>query len=172
MFFRHSILVAVMLAGCASTVMVRVDDDKPEMREVAKQDCSAYEQRGEELRGGLDFGALLGMVRGGPYVEQARTASANWDRGIHAMVAQYKELCSRFNSGAISLAAYDRRVAEIDQFWAEAQGIRQSADDAIRGRGQKAWGELDRTPADASSYDDGKRIAASVDALVAKLGVR
>ena len=163
------------LSACASnTVVVRLDDNSPETREVQKMDCGVYDTRGEALRVGVDFGVLFGIVRGGPYVEKARVTGMNWDRGVHQMVAQYKELCSRFNSGSISQSAYSQRVAEVDQFWAEAQGIRQNAEDAIRGRGQASFGELDRAaPDNASSSDESSQsIAVSIDILVSKLSAR
>jgi hypothetical protein len=168
------LLGVLALTACASTVRVRVNDDGPEMREVQKMDCGAYDARGDAMLTGLDFGVLFGIVRGAPYAERARIASMNWDRSVHHMVGQYKELCSRFNSGGISQAAYDTRVAEIDQLWAEAQGIRQSAEEIIRGHGQASFGELERSTADtASSGEEGRQsIASAIDALVSKLGAR
>jgi hypothetical protein len=144
------------------------------MREVQKMDCSVYDTRGEAMRAGLDFGLLFGVVRGGPYVEKAKVTGMNWDRSVHHMVAQYKELCSRFNSGGISQTAYSQRVAEIDQLWAEAQGIRQNAEEAIRGHGQSSFNELDQSTADSPSTSEESRqsIAVAIDALVSKLGAR
>ena len=90
------------------------------------------------------------------------------------MFAQYKELCSGFNSGGVSQTAYNQRVAEIDQFWAEAQGIRQNVQDAIRGHGQSSFNELDQSTADSASGSEDSRqsIAVAIDALVSKLGAR
>ena len=173
--FPHLALGVLVMTACASSPMlVRVDDDGPAMREVQKLDCGVYDSRGEAMRVGVDFGLLFQIVRGGPYVEKAQIASMNWDKSVHHMVAQYKELCTRYNSGGISQAAYDQRVAEIDQFWAEAQGIRQNANDAIRGHGQASFGELDRATADApsSAEESGQNIAVAIDALVSKLGAR
>jgi len=126
MFHRSSCfaLGLILITACASnTVLVRADDSSSEMREVQKMDCSVYDTRGEAMRAGLDFGLLFGVVRGGPYVEKAKVTGMNWDRSVHHMVAQYKELCSRFNSGGISQTAYSQRVAEIDQLWAEATAL-------------------------------------------------
>ena len=173
--FSHFVLGVVVMSACASnTMLVRVDDEGPATREVQKQDCGVYDSRGEAMRVGVDFGLLFQVVRGGPYVEKAQIASMNWDKSVHHMVAQYKELCTRYNGGGISQAAYDVRVAEIDQFWAEAQGIRQNANDAIRGHGQASFNELERSTADTtSSADEGRQnIAVAIDALVVKLGAR
>lgn len=156
-----------MIAACASTVMVRVDDNSPETREVQKMDCSVYDNNGQALRSGADFGAYFGPSRGGPYV-------ASWERSVLTLVGQYKELCARHNSGAISLAAYNTRLAEIDQLWAEAQGIRQSVDETIRGHGRDSFNELEgaTSRSGAISNDDAERVAAAIDALAGKLGGR
>ena len=178
MFHRFPCIVLGLLSitACATsnTVRVRVDDDNPETREVQKMDCSSYDTRGESLRVGLDFGLLFGLVSTGPYVEKAKLTGMNWDKSVHHMVAQYKELCSRFNSGGISQAAYDQRVAEIDQLWAEAQGIRQNAQEVIRGNGQESFNELDRSSRDTpSSLEDNRQhVVDAIDALVIKLGAR
>ena len=177
MFHRFPCLalgVLVMTACASNTMLVRVDDESPATREVQKLDCGVYDSRGEAMRVGVDFGVLFQVVRGGPYVEKAKMATMNWDKSVHHMVAQYKELCSRYNSSGISQAAYDQRVAEIDQFWAEAQGIRQSAEEIIRGHGQASFNELERSTADpASSAEEGRQnIAVAIDALVIKLGAR
>jgi hypothetical protein len=177
MFNRRSVLAssALFLLACSpATVNLRVDDVGTETREVQKQDCSTYDTRGEALRAGIDFGVLFGAARGGVYVEKSKIAGVNWDKSVRYMVLQYKELCGRYNSAGLSLAAYNTRLAEIDQLWAEAQGIRQSIDETIRGHGQASFAELDReTPGkSAPSDDDRQRIAGAIDALVAKLGAQ
>lgn len=173
--FLRIVLGLLSVSACASnTVAVRVDDSSSEMREVQKLDCSVYDTRGEAMRVGLDFGLLFGLVSVGPSVGQAKVTGMNWDKSVHHMVAQYKELCSRFNSGGISQTSYDVRVAEIDQLWAEAQGIRQSAQEIIRGHGKESFNELDQSPADSSSSldENRQRIVGAIDALVVKLGAQ
>ncbi len=169
------VFVLLSLAGCASnTVVVRVDDNGPETREVQKLDCSVYDTRGDVMRTGIDFGILFGVSQGGPYVEIAKSAGVKWDRGVNLMVNQYKEVCSRFNSGGISQSAYNTRVAELDQLWAEAQGIRQSADETIRSHGQGSFNELDRATPDnpGAPNEQRQRIVVAIDALMVRLGAQ
>jgi hypothetical protein len=175
--FNRSVLLssAMFLLACGpSMVNLRVDDVGTETREVQKQDCSTYDTRAESIRSGIDFGLLFGAARGGVYVEKSRIAGVNWDKSVKYMVLQYKEICGRYNSGGISIASYNTRLAEIDQLWAEAQGIRQSIDETIRGHGQASFDELERsTPGQSGpSDDDRQRIAGAIDALVAKMGAR
>jgi hypothetical protein len=168
-------LVLLSLVGCASssTIVVRVDDNSAETREVQKMDCRVYDTQGESMRAGIDFGVLFGLVRGGPYVEQTKISGVKWDKSVNHMVAQYKEVCSRFNSGGMSQSGYSQRIAEIDQLWAEAQGIRQSADEVIRSHGRESFSELERSSADSPSpVEQQQRIVVAIDALVVRLGAQ
>jgi len=165
--------ISLLACGC-STVTLRVDDVGSETREVQKLDCSSYDTRGDSLRSGIDFGQLFGAARGSSYVEQSRVAAGNWDRSIRYMVVQYRDLCERYNSAGVSLAAYNTRLAEIDQLWAEAEGIRKSIVETIRGHGQESFDELERSTVEkpAASDDGRQRIAGAIDALLAKMGAR
>ncbi len=176
MLQRGSYLACLILSvtGCASsnTIVVRVDDDSAETREVQKMDCRVYDTQGESMRVGIDFGLLFGLVHGGPYVEQAKVSGVKWDKSVNHMVAQYKEVCSRFNSGGLSQSAYSQRIAEIDQLWAEAQGIRQSADEAVRSHGKESFNELEQSTGDGGVVEQQHRIAGAIDALASRLGAQ
>jgi hypothetical protein len=141
---------------------------------VQKLDCGVYDERGKSLTVGLNFSLLWGGATGGPSVQRAQTAGVKWDKSVQFIIAQYKELCGRYNSGGISQASYDRRLGEIDQLYAEAAGIRQSADDIIRRHSQGAFSALDRqTAGEAETGGQGaeaEQVASAVDALTAKVG--
>jgi hypothetical protein len=158
-------LAALVLAGCASTsIRVPVDDRGLEYREVQKLDCGVYDERTRSLTVGLNLSLLFGTVQGGPSVTSAETVGMKWDRSVQGIVAQYKELCSRFNGGALSQTAYAARLAEIDQLHAEAAGIRRSAEDLIRARSQTAFADLDRETGDQGSAPS-EQVASSIDTL-------
>ena len=152
-------------------MIVRVDDHSAETREVQRVDCRVYDQRTESLRVGLDFSLLFGVAKAGPYLERTRKLSMDWDKSVHQMVAQYKELCSRFNAGAISLTAYEQRLSEIDQLWAEARGVRRSVEDITQTRAGQAFNELDSEAGRETSID-GEQAASAVENFSKKLGVQ
>lgn len=175
--FPGTILVLLSACASSSTVRVPVDDAGSAYREVQRMDCDTYDAREKSLTVGLSFGVLWGAANVGPYVKRAEATGMRWDRGVHIIIARYKELCSRFNTGAISQQSYDARIAEIDQLYNEAAGIRQAADALIRGHAGSAFGELDRESAAAAPSNDDRvqqadGVAAAVDAMVSKLGVQ
>jgi hypothetical protein len=164
-------LTLASLAGCAaSTVRVPIADGASETREMQKIDCSVYDERTKSLTLGLSFSALFGTVSAGPYVTTAETTGVKWDKSAQMIVAQYKELCARYNSGAVSQPSYDNRLGEIDQLYAEAQGIRASADSVIRGHSKEAFNDLDANTSPPDRIGEAQAVVSSVDALYAKLG--
>lgn len=173
---RHSMLLPLLglvapLAGCASsTVKVPVTDGASEFREVQKLDCRVYDERQKSLTVGLSFSALFGAVAGGPHVTVAESTGVKWDKSVQFIVAQYKEVCSRYNAGAVSQASYDTRIAEIDQLYQEALGVRQSADALIRGHSREAFGELDKETGAGDRIAAAQQVVSAVDALFAKTG--
>jgi hypothetical protein len=175
---------ALLAVACASsnTVRVPVDDGQTAFREVQKMDCGVYDQRESSLTAGINFSLLWGSATAGPSVTRGQAVGVKWDKSVHAIIVRYKELCSRYNSGALSQAGYDARLAEIDQLYAEAGGIRQNADEVIRRNAHQAFAELDTqtaaadVPAAAASAaptpaaTDAEGVAQAVDALMSKLG--
>jgi hypothetical protein len=166
-----SLFASLVLAGCAaSTVRVPIADGASEAREMQKIDCSVYDTREKSLTVGLSFSTLFGAVEAGPYVKTAEVTGVRWGKSAQMIVAQYKELCARYNSGAVSQPSYDNRLAEIDQLYAEAQGVRASADSVIRGHSKEAFADLDNNTSPPDRIGEAQAVVSSVDALYAKRG--
>jgi hypothetical protein len=181
----HAQLPSVLLlalvgaaSACGSssgTVRVPLDAQRTQFREAQKLDCAVYDERGKSLTAGLNFSALWGGASAGPYVQRAEQVGVKWDKGVQMLVAQYKELCGRYNGGALTQQEYDGRLSEIDQLYGEAAGIRQSADEVARRHSKESFSELDRetsapAPSPAERAQEAEQVAAAVDALVGKLG--
>jgi hypothetical protein len=170
--------VAGFASACASssTVQVPVDDARSSYLTMSRLDCSVYDEKGRSLTVGVNFSLLWGAAASGPFVQRGEVTGVKWDKSVQFIVAQYKEVCGRFNAGALTQAAYNTRLAEIDQLYAEAAGIRQNADDVIRRHSQQAFSELDKQAGEAAaqpvaSNGDADNVVASVDRLMSQLGV-
>ena len=166
-------MLSLAAASCASsTVRVPIADGASETREVQKLDCRVYDERTKSLTVGLSFSALFGAAAAGPYVTTAESTGVKWEKAAQMVVAQYKELCARYNSGAVSQPSYDARVGEIDQLYAEAQGIRASADSVIRGHSKEAFADLDKNTDNAGGDQiaQAQQVVSSVDTFYAKVG--
>jgi hypothetical protein len=159
-------------AGCAATtVRVPIADGASETRETQKLDCGVYDERTKSLTVGLSFSALFGAAAAGPYVTSAETAGVKWEKAAQMVVAQYKEVCSRYNAGAISQPSYDSRISEIDALYAEAQGIRASADSVIRGHSKEAFADLDKNTSEGGDQiAQAQQVVVSIDVFYAKVG--
>jgi hypothetical protein len=167
-------VVSLAASGCASsTVRVPIADGASETREVQKLDCRVYDERTKSLTVGLSFSVLFGAAAAGPYVTTAESTGVKWEKAAQMVVAQYKELCARYNAGAVSQPSYDARVGEIDQLYAEAQGIRANADAVIRGHSKEAFADLDKNTGSEAGGDQvaaAQGVVSQVDAFYAKLG--
>jgi hypothetical protein len=167
------LLTALAAGACASTVQVPVDAARTQFREVPKLDCKVYDERGRALTAEVRFSQLWGSSADGATVQRAELVGARFGKGVQALVVQYKELCARYNGGAVTQEEYDARLAEIDQLYAEAAGVRQSVDETIRRHSRASFGDLDKETGGSApaAPPDPESVVAAVDALVGKLGV-
>ena len=92
-------------------IRVFVDKDHIKSIVVNKQDCTIM--RGETNTYGFGFkvgGLHFGM---GPEIFYRHSTGINWTWGTQLMVAEYQELCTRFNTGRLSQEEYSEEVYEI-----------------------------------------------------------
>ena len=93
--------------------MIRVFVDKNHMESivVGKQDCSIMRSETDTYGFGFKIGGLLyGM---GPEVYYGHSSGINWNWGTQLMVAEFQELCTRFNTGRLSKEEYSEEVYGI-----------------------------------------------------------
>jgi hypothetical protein len=155
------------LAACGpSMVRVPVNDAGSEFREVQQLDCRVYDAKKRSLTAGFSVSALFGAVSAGPTIELASTTSVHWDESVQRIIARYKELCSRFNAGAVSLAAYDARLREIDALAGDAERIHDDGIAATRARASAAFAELEGGGGNPAV----QRVVSAIDALHQRTG--
>ena len=93
--------------------MIRIFVDKHHMKSivVGKQDCSIMRNETDTYGFGFKIGGLLyGM---GPEVYYGHSSGINWNWGTQLMVAEFQELCTRFNTGRLSQEEYSEEVYGI-----------------------------------------------------------
>ena len=93
--------------------MIRIFVDKNHMKSivVGKQDCSIMRNETDTYGFGFKIGGLLyGM---GPEVYYGHSSGINWNWGTQLMVAEFQELCTRFNTGRLSQEEYSEEVYGI-----------------------------------------------------------
>ena len=92
---------------------IRIFVDKNHMKSivVGKQDCSIMRSETDTYGFGFKIGGLLlGM---GPEVYYGHSSGINWNWGTQLMVAEFQELCTRFNTGRLSQEEYSEEVYGI-----------------------------------------------------------
>ena len=78
---------------------------------VEKQDCEVMDKKEFAIALGWKFGGWGFGV--GPEIAFKDSQGVDWSGSVQYMVAEYQELCSRYNTGRISQAQYDREIQNI-----------------------------------------------------------
>ncbi len=77
----------------------------------AEQDCTVMDYETDSFTIGFKAGGLLWGV--GPEVSWGSAKGTQWNDALQHMVAEYQELCSRYNTGRISDAEYKKEIDSI-----------------------------------------------------------
>ena len=78
---------------------------------LADQDCRVMEKRDDGISLGFKFGGFGWGV--GPEIGFHNKSGIDWHDNIQYMIAEYQELCSRFNTGRISETEYQKEINNI-----------------------------------------------------------
>ena len=78
-----------------------------------KQDCEIMKYESGSITLGFKAGSLGWGV--GPEISFGSTSGVVWKENLQYMVAEYQELCSRFNTGRVSKIQYDEEIQLIIQ---------------------------------------------------------
>ncbi len=78
-----------------------------------KQDCDIMKYETDSFTVGWKFGGLFWGV--GPEVTFGSQSGVVWRDNLQYMVAEYQELCSRYNTGRVSKVEYDKEIQLIIQ---------------------------------------------------------
>ena len=80
----------------------------------------------------------------GPEFTLGKKNSIIWDRMVQGIIVRYKELCTRFNSGAITMKEYKERIKEIDAIAKEALEFQEKMIKRVKEESKDAFKELAR----------------------------
>ena len=77
------------------------------------QDCQIMDYESGSITLGMKAGGLFWGV--GPEVTFGSQSGVVWTENLQYMVAEYQELCSRYNTGRVSKVEYDKEIQLIIQ---------------------------------------------------------
>ena len=78
-----------------------------------KQDCDIMKYETDSITLGFKAGGLFWGV--GPEITFGSQSGVVWTENLQYMVAEYQELCSRYNTGRVSKVEYDKEIQLIIQ---------------------------------------------------------
>ncbi len=140
-FIALFVFLLFLVPGHADAVKVYLDDTKSESVNADKLDCNVYEGKS-----GITLGFKVGnmLLSVGPEITLGKKNKINWDRSVHAIIARYKELCTRFNSGAITMKEYNDRIEQIDKIAKEMLEFQEKMMSRVKAEAKDAFKELER----------------------------
>ena len=77
------------------------------------QDCQIMDYESGSITLGMKAGGLFWGV--GPEITFGSQSGVVWTENLQYMVAEYQELCSRYNTGRVSKVEYDKEIQLIIQ---------------------------------------------------------
>tara|TARA_Y100001934_G_C12038939_1_gene625077 strand:- start:297 stop:758 length:462 start_codon:yes stop_codon:yes gene_type:complete len=118
-----------------------VDDSRKKYIMVEEQDCSVYRSEDGKISLGFKAGGLFFGI--GPEITFGKEYGINWNNLTQRLVARYLELCTRFNTGSISKAEYDKRLKTIETIETKAYELYKKMLEETTKRNEKMFKELD-----------------------------
>ena len=112
------VLLLPFLLG-AGSLKLYDDDSRTTFTMVEPMDCSILKTTSNGITLGFKFGAAFIGV--GPEITFGEREQVNWEEAVQGLMVQYKELCARFNTGAISRKGYEARLRELDADYQKAR---------------------------------------------------
>ena len=92
-------------------IKIFVDRDHSTTAVVDKQDCDVLKKKDNSIGLGWKFGGLMWGF--GPEIKVGHSVGVEWKGDVQRMVAEYQELCSRFNTGRVSQEEYNQEKGGI-----------------------------------------------------------
>jgi hypothetical protein len=92
-------------------IKIFVDRDHSTTAVIDKQDCDVLKKRDNSIGLGFKFGGLMWGF--GPEIKVGHSVGVEWKGDVQRMVAEYQELCSRFNTGRVSQEEYHQEKGGI-----------------------------------------------------------
>ena len=114
-----AIIISLPFLLGAGSLKLYDDDSKTTFTMVEPMDCSILKTTANGVTLGFKFGAIFVGV--GPEITFGEREQVKWEEAVQGLMVQYKELCARFNTGAISQKGYETRIRELDAAYQKAR---------------------------------------------------
>ncbi len=157
-FFAGVLAALVTSVPSEARVKVYLDESRTDYIMADELDCRIYEGKSGMSVG---FIAKLFVFNVGPSITLGKEEQVQWDRSVHGILARYKELCNRFNAGAITMEEYQERLEQIDALSRQMMELQRQMVREVKQDSRDAFRELDsetRSTREKSPQDMGQAL--------------
>lgn len=162
--FKKGLIILLLYSGLMAidnadaAVKVYLDESRTKYVMAEELDCKIYEG---ETGMTIGFKASVLFFNIGPEFKFGGYKKTEWDRAVQGIIARYKELCARFNSGAMTMKEYKERLEQIDGISKEALELQEKMIKNVKKDSRDAFGELETETKDKKEitpYDISNRL--------------
>lgn len=156
--------MAVPLAE--AKVRIYLDETRTKSVVTSELDCKVYEGKT-----GLTIGFkadVLG-ISVGPQVTLGGSHAIQWDKAAQDLIAKYKELCTRYNAGAVTMKEYNERLEKLDNIAKEMADLQEKIMQRVKAESKEAFGELDKETKGSKPEMSKEEISEKVNEISRKL---
>jgi len=166
LFLGAVLLVLILFGDGFAEVKIYLDETRTQYVMAEELDCKVYEgKRGITI----GFKAATCFFSFGPEFNLGGNRSIAWDSAVQQIIARYKELCTRFNSGSISMKEYEDRLEKIDNISKEALLLQEQMNDKVKKQSKEAFNELEDEVGGGQTVDN-IEVGRAIDSLTIKVG--
>ncbi|NIQ02367.1 MAG: hypothetical protein GWM98_19880 [Nitrospinaceae bacterium] len=167
-YFNRSWMLCLLLVLPASSwageFKLYLDETRTQYVMAKEQDCSIYKTEDGRITLGFKAGNMLFEM--GPEITFGKKKGIDWHHTVQSLIARYQELCTRFNTGALTKKEYEEHLYKIESIEKEAYLLYQKMIKEKEDRRQSLFDELDREAGHLESQRGSySRINRKVDAL-------
>jgi uncharacterized coiled-coil DUF342 family protein len=137
-----------------------------------KLDCNIHQEKKKGLSLGFKVNVAY-LVTAGPEISFTEETKMHWNDSCQELIRRYEELCDEHNQGNLTLAEFERRRKELDNYYERMIKLKQEIQDRVEKGADRAFEELDqesqkRAKAEALGKEI-KELSSKVDQLAKEL---
>ncbi|MBI2191614.1 MAG: hypothetical protein HYU36_06495 [Planctomycetes bacterium] len=160
-------LLGAPSAQAAKYVKMYTDDTYTAQVKRPKLDCKLYRDKVSSLVVGFKLNIPF-ILSVGPEIGFKRETEMKWNDTQQELIRRYEKLCEYHNKGLLTVAEYNRRDKDLDEFYEKAVKLKEEIHKLIEERAEKAFADMEKESEKAKAAE---AIAQEVKSLSDKVEV-
>lgn len=127
----------------AGKVKMYADETYSKQVKRPKLDCKLYRDKVSSLTVGFKLNIPF-ILSVGPEIKFGGETQMKWNDTQQEIIRRYEKMCELHNKGLLTVAEFNRREKELDDFYAKAIKLKEEIATLVQERADKAFVELEQ----------------------------